>query len=267
DSERCLRILNMSNEHLSVHLKPCFMYFGSIFFKDLKIFISWHIKLWVAEVFLKPISGKSMELVVEEYLLNDIIEINLVLVHTRGSTGNIKLCNLHDLLRDLFFKQVEKEEFVCAKRLYDIPQIDIHRRVCIHELDEEYAPQVMSNRSSQSPPLKRSLIIDYKEVFPSLNMRLLRILKSNNRALHYGEISSVGANFWFVNLQYLAFRVDWMSISDYLSSIHLHGNLQTLVVYGAWNTKAPPKIWKMHQLKHIKFVMLDLTNPKMDERD
>ncbi|KAL7139500.1 hypothetical protein ABFS83_09G056100 [Erythranthe nasuta] len=267
DNERCLRILSMSYDQLSVHLKPCFLYLGSVFPEDDKIRVSWLIKLWVAEGFLKPKSGKNMELVAEEYL-NDLIERNLVLVHTRGSTRNIKLCNIHDLLRDLCLRQAQKENFVCITRLHGIPQIDTHRRVCIHRMDdEEYTPQLMTNSAFQSPSITRSLIIDFKEVLPSLNTKMLRVLKSNDRALYYGETSSVEAIFRLVNLRYLAFRVDWMSISNHLSSLHFLWNLQTLIVYGAWKTKAPPEIWKMHQLRHIEFIMLDLPDPEMDGRD
>ncbi|KAL7099154.1 hypothetical protein ACP275_09G065100 [Erythranthe tilingii] len=272
DNERCLRILNMSYDHLSVQLKPCFLYLGSVFPEDDKIRVSWLIKLWVAEGFLKPKSGKSMELVAEEYL-NDLIERNLVLVHIRGSSGKIKFCIIHDLLRDLCLRQAEKEKFVCVftrdnHSSLDAQQIETQHRIFIHrgKWEEELDIPRMSH-AVQSASLTRSMICDFKEVLPSLNMRLLRVLKSNDRALHYGDIYSIEAIFQLVNSRYLAIRVDWMQISLYLSSLHHIWNLQTLIVYGAWNTIAPPEIWKMHQLRHIEFVMLDLPDPEMDGRD
>lgn len=270
DNERCLRILHMSYNQLSVHLKPCFLYMGSVFPEDSEIRVSWLIKLWVAEGFLKPEIGKSMESVAEEYL-KDLIERNLILVHTFASNGKIKLCVIHDFVRDLCLRQAQKEKFVCVIRLQnslDMPQIDTQcRRVCIQRStwQEEYDPQL--DNPLQSAPLARSLICDFKEVLPSLNTRLLRVLRANDRALYYKEITSLEAIFQVVNLRYIAFRVDWIQISTYLSSLHLLWNLQTLIVFGAWNTNAPSEIWKMPQLRHVEFVMLDLPDPQMDGKD
>ncbi|KAK4395090.1 putative late blight resistance proteinR1A-10 [Sesamum angolense] len=78
DDERCFRILYTSYHQLPVHLKPCFLYMR-VFPEDREIRVSQLIKLWVAEGFLKPISGKSMEEVAEKYF-KDLIDRNLILV-------------------------------------------------------------------------------------------------------------------------------------------------------------------------------------------
>ncbi|XP_042049752.1 putative late blight resistance protein homolog R1B-19 [Salvia splendens] len=88
DNERCLKILHLSYKELPVHLK-------------------------LAEGFLKPISGKSFEEIAKEYL-KDLIGRNLILIHEMGSTGNIKSCKVHDLLRDLCLRQAQKERFQTA---------------------------------------------------------------------------------------------------------------------------------------------------------
>ncbi|KAG8362961.1 hypothetical protein BUALT_BualtUnG0018100 [Buddleja alternifolia] len=60
DDSRCLEILSMSYFNLPVYLKPCFLYMG-VFSENQEIRVSSLIKLWVAEGFLKPISGKCLE--------------------------------------------------------------------------------------------------------------------------------------------------------------------------------------------------------------
>ncbi|EYU21845.1 hypothetical protein MIMGU_mgv1a006756mg [Erythranthe guttata] len=82
DNERCLKVLLLSYHHLPVYLKPCFLYMG-VFPEDSKIHVSWLVKLWVSEGFLKPINGKSLEVVSREYL-EDLCDRNLIRVHQRA---------------------------------------------------------------------------------------------------------------------------------------------------------------------------------------
>lgn len=102
DDERCLQILYTSYKELPVHLKPCFLYMG--IFQDSEIRVSELIKLWVAEGFLKPIDGKSLEVVAEEYLM-ELIDRNLIIVHELDSNGETKSCKIHDLMRDLCLRE------------------------------------------------------------------------------------------------------------------------------------------------------------------
>ncbi|EYU21837.1 hypothetical protein MIMGU_mgv1a021514mg [Erythranthe guttata] len=134
DDERCLKVLQLSYNHLPVHLKPCFLYMG-VFPEDKKIRVSWLVKLWVSEGFVKPINGKSLEVVSREYL-QELCDRNLILVHKRGSNGNIKFCKIHDLLRELCLREAEREKFLYVRRPHEltIPQgINTQRRICIHQ--------------------------------------------------------------------------------------------------------------------------------------
>ncbi|KAL7111270.1 hypothetical protein ACP275_05G078000 [Erythranthe tilingii] len=79
ENERCLKVLHLSYNHLPVHLKPCFLYMG-VFPEDKNIPVSWLVKVWVCEGFLKSISGKSLEAAAREYL-EDLCDRNLILVH------------------------------------------------------------------------------------------------------------------------------------------------------------------------------------------
>ncbi|XP_012829074.1 PREDICTED: putative late blight resistance protein homolog R1C-3 [Erythranthe guttata] len=113
DDERCLKVLQLSYNHLPVHRKPCFLYMG-VFPEDTKIRVSWLVKLWVSEGFVKPINDKSLDVVSKEYL-QELCDRNLILVHKRGSYGNIKFCSIHYLLTDLCLREAEREVLLCHK--------------------------------------------------------------------------------------------------------------------------------------------------------
>ncbi|XP_011072137.1 putative late blight resistance protein homolog R1B-17 [Sesamum indicum] len=115
DYDGCLKILSLSYNNLPVHLKPCFLYM-SVFPEDSEIRVSKLTRLWIAEGFLKPISGKSLEEVAEKYL-KDLINRNLFLSLEFGFDGRLKKCGIHDLLRDLCLREYEKEHFIYAPKV------------------------------------------------------------------------------------------------------------------------------------------------------
>ncbi|KAL7099413.1 hypothetical protein ACP275_09G083200 [Erythranthe tilingii] len=273
DNERCLKVLQLSYNHLPVHLKPCFLYMG-VFPEDKKIRVSWLVKLWVSEGFVKPINGKSLEVVSREYL-QELCDRNLVLVHKRGSNGNIKFCNIHDLLRDLCLRKAEREKFLYVRRPHEltIPQgTNTQRRIGIHQSmsEKDYHPDPVLH-TLQYVPLVRSLICNFEEGLPLLDFRLLRVLKvddkkllnDNNRQYEY----SVEVVFRLVNLRLIAIRSDWPKSSGFPSSVNLLWNLQTLIVNGPWGVVAPCEIWNLTQLKHVHFNELELPDPPIGGKD
>ncbi|XP_012856181.1 PREDICTED: putative late blight resistance protein homolog R1A-10 [Erythranthe guttata] len=263
DNERCLKALQLSYNHLPVHLKPCFLYMG-VFPEGNMIRVSWLVKLWVSEGFVKPINCKSLEVVSREYL-QELCDRNLILVHKRGSNGNIKYCKIHDLLRDLCLREAEREKFLYVRRPHEltIPQvINTQCRIGIHQSMSEKDPIL---HTLQDVPLVRSLICNFEERLPLLDFRLLRVLKAddknsyfdNNRPYKY----SVEVVFRLVNLRFIAIRSDVPKNSGFPSLVNLLWNLQTLIVNGIFGVVAPCEIWNMTQLKHVHFFQLKLPDP------
>lgn len=277
NNEHCLKILSLSYYSLPVHLKPCFLYLG-VFPEDREIHVSLLLKLWVAEGFLKPIEDESLEMVARAYL-NDLIGRNLVLVHTWGSSGNVKFCKIHDLLRDVCLRQAEKEKFICVtnvSKFHTLGDLCSRRRISIHKKasDEECLRQVFHALQSGSPAA-RSLLCEFDGVLKSLNFRQLRVFKAAyDKNVSYGigiperhESYSFQRIFQLVNSRYLEFRAYWKASSVFPSSIQLLWNLQTLMVRGRLgkNMVAPPQIWDMPLLRHIEFDLLHLPNPLENE--
>ncbi|KAL3624028.1 hypothetical protein CASFOL_032844 [Castilleja foliolosa] len=260
DNEHCLKILCISYNELPVHLKPCFLYMG-VFPEDCEIDVSRLVKLWVAEGFLKPISGKSLEMVAEEYL-KDLVDRNLILVHDLDYTGEIEHCKIHDLLRDICLKEAQKDKFLCFESSQDIQG---QRRIAFHRRGE------LTTGTLQSASL-RSVICDTNDGvagLPFLNFSCLRVLMEVNVVFDHPENHSPETNFELINSRYL--EVSPREIPAILSSVYRLWNLQTLEVhnYQGWDIDIDTlDIWKMPQIRHLMLYRLRLLNtPSIDDDD
>ncbi|KAL8042752.1 hypothetical protein ABFX02_09G073900 [Erythranthe guttata] len=273
DNERCLKVLQLSYNHLPVHLKPCFLYMG-VFPEDNKIRVSCLVKLWVSEGFVKPINGKSLEVVSREYL-QELCDRNLILVHKRGSNGNIKFCNIHDLLRELCLREAQREKFLYVTRPHElaIPHgINTQRRIGIHQSMSKkgYLPDQVLHML-QYVPLVRSLIGKFGKYLPLHDFRLLRVLKADDKKSYFDYNRqyeySVKVVSRLVNLRFIAIRSNGHRSSGFPSSLNLFWNLQTLIVNCNWGVVAPCEIWNMTQLKHVHFDGLELPDPPIGGKD
>ncbi|XP_057810282.1 late blight resistance protein R1-A-like [Salvia miltiorrhiza] len=240
DDERCLKILYMSYKQLPIHLKPCFLYMG-VFPEDREILVSDLIKYWVAEGFVKAVSGKSLEEIAKEYL-KDLIARNLVL---RG--GRMNWCRIHDLLRDLCLREAEKERFYNTASDNDV--------------------------IGALPPMSeaRCLTWNVGRKLSPLNMSLLRILKTTRYQWVKEDFSGhvdqlVNSRFLQIG-HYSGGIIEW----NFPSSIWRFWNLQTLIVanyYMREVTTAPTDFWYMSRIRHVKFHNgLRLPDPPYDQDD
>lgn len=265
--EHCFNILSLSYNHLPVHLKPCFLYMG-IFPEDRIISASRLVKLWVAEGFLKPNRSQILEEAAMDYL-KDLVDRNLVFVLDWGRNGRIRICILHDLVRDLCLRIGTEEKFLCVAKPGDIPQgIDKERRVAFHDqIRVNHHPPLFDALHSTS--LARSLID--KGGVRLFQCRLLRVMDVDISDPPQESI------FKFVNLRYLSCTHNIILSSDYSlefwiwrlpSSMPLLWNLQTIIIEGLLlKVVAPPEIWEMTQLRHFEASILFLPDPVSHERD
>ncbi|KAL8458538.1 hypothetical protein ACS0TY_036166 [Phlomoides rotata] len=195
------------------------------------------VSLWAAEGFLKPSSGKSSEEIADE-CLKELISRNLVSVQQLGSTGNIKYCSIHDLLRDLCLREAQKESF------FTLPQeLSSQRRVVItHNTSPDRVLDALPFMS-----LARSLICDSKTLLPLRNLRLMRIMSCPN----FDYSNCLKELFKLVNLRYVVLNARW--VSKIPSSIYRLWNLRTLIVHIGEEESGPFDIWNMAQLRHLEF--------------
>ncbi|PHT49006.1 hypothetical protein CQW23_13214 [Capsicum baccatum] len=99
-----MKAIQLSYDHLSDHLKPCFLYLAS-YPKDEDIVISWLKDLWSDEELVEPTDLKSVEEVTEVYV-DELIASSLVIV--RG--GSKQSCQIHDLVHDFCSIKARKEK-------------------------------------------------------------------------------------------------------------------------------------------------------------
>ncbi|KAJ7971101.1 Disease resistance protein [Quillaja saponaria] len=112
---RLAEVLALSYHDLPFQLKPCFLYL-SHFPEDSDIPTNKLIRLWVAEGVVVSSQYETdrdvtMEDAAERYLGN-LINRCMVQVGTTGTTGRIKTCRLHDLMRDLCLSKARQENFL-----------------------------------------------------------------------------------------------------------------------------------------------------------
>ncbi|CAA2976030.1 late blight resistance homolog R1A-10 [Olea europaea subsp. europaea] len=259
NDEQCSKILSLSYKHLPYHLKGCFLYMG-IFPEDFEIRVKVLTKLWVAEGILKPASSKTLEDVGEEYFL-DLVQRSLILVQEKGSIGKIKTCRIHDLLRDLCIMEAQKEKFfhVIEGSLYGIQGDTSMRRVSIHvkngQLPFEFYHVAKGTLQGDDKTqwslegLFRSSSVEY-----SVDSRSLKVLHIEGRDQMRNGMQVL------VNMRYLN-----SYLGHHIASIYKFRNLQTIIIRVGITT-LPPEIWKMPQLRHVKWNgIASLPDPPISE--
>ncbi|KAL7163231.1 hypothetical protein ACSBR2_039347 [Camellia fascicularis] len=146
DPNQYMHTLALSYYHLPDHLKPCFLYFGA-FLEGSEIPVRKLMWLWIAEGFVQSSEEKKLEEFEEDYLtdlawektleeivedyLTNLIERSLVIVSKKRSNGGIKACRMHDLLRHLCLREVEKFKFLTWIHGYEHVSSS-HGRICIY---------------------------------------------------------------------------------------------------------------------------------------
>ncbi|XP_051115765.1 putative late blight resistance protein homolog R1B-16 [Andrographis paniculata] len=292
DSEHCSKILSLSYNHLPVHLKPCFLYMG-VFPEDYEIRVSKLINVWIAEGFMKPRNGYMLEEIAELCLL-DLIERNLIILREWGSTGNLKLCAIHDVLRELSLREAQKESFLCvvtANRSDNIPSnMKRQRRIALRVNKKKYPRNIKSLLSTSRP---RSLIVrNYKvlsKIFRSdafvsvhseqfeLSLKLRKkvdlstILRSHMFGLlrtifviddEYMKYTRKHTSPWdillaLVNLRYLDCIADQGINGGLAYVMHQMRNLKILIFKSSCNKiNAPSVIWNFPQLHHVQIAKI-----------
>ncbi|KAL8466277.1 hypothetical protein ACS0TY_035408 [Phlomoides rotata] len=214
---------------------------------------------------------------------------NLVIAHKWGSSGKIKLCKVHDLLRDLCLREADKQKFVCLLMQQHLsPRGRFNgRRIAIHQC---MSPEKYHSRASHAPeygPLARSLVWDFnafqygllnwsvkwhsdgdmfKIILRSGKLRLLRIFKLDDRfpvddLRHEYNKHFKDVIIRLLNSRYLSYPDIGPSLPSSISRLWNH---QTLIARDTSAT-APPEIWKMPLLKHVEFCNIYLPDPPIGE--
>ncbi|XP_019189583.1 PREDICTED: putative disease resistance RPP13-like protein 3 [Ipomoea nil] len=236
DDQQFADILSLSYTFLPHHLKPCFLSFG-IFPKGSKISVDEIVHFWLSEGFLKVVKSKGLEDVAKEYI-QDLIDRNLVQVY-RKSCGEIKECQMHDVLLELVLREAERENLLYKKE--DGAMSRKHRRE-----PTNYSP----NAQQWITQLRISALWFSDHIFfklPSaVNFKLLRVLVLSE----IDNTSTLRQIMSLVHLRILKFHtlligdLPWFMLS----------NLKILVVAAQIECEENLfEIWGLPQLRHLCF--------------
>ncbi|XP_058201763.1 putative late blight resistance protein homolog R1B-23 [Rhododendron vialii] len=256
NKDGCMKILELSYNHLPLHLKACFVYVGG-FPKDSEILVRELIWLWIAEGFIQQIEGdKHLEDVAKDYLRN-LIDRNLVMVARKRSFGGIKACRIHDLLRELCLKKAEEDTFLL--QIYKDTSLrhdaTYHRRLFIgsrfFRKYFSFMPRtqnlrsllclVSRNSTFKCPETNLAFFVD--------NFELLRVLCFISDECE-GDIAHL------VHLRFLALNLP-VHTSNFVSPFSNLFNLETLYLQArsiGMNLKTillPRDTFKMVKLRHL----------------
>ncbi|KAH6772027.1 hypothetical protein C2S52_005214 [Perilla frutescens var. hirtella] len=256
EAQRITNVVALSYDRLPDDLRDCFIYLG-VFPEDYEIQVKMVSGLWIAERFIQPKEGRSLEETAEENL-NDLIRRNLVKADKTNDMGKVKTCRVHDMIRafcitkskkENLFQEIKKSKTGVLQQHSAAEAQNLHR-LCFHS--------DLSNFLSQTPngPHVRSFLCFYEQpvelkpehisVIPD-GFPKLRILESKSIKFHQfpAKVTKL------IHLRYLTLFIDNLtSLPEALSQLW---NLQTIVV----DTKSrsvtmKANMWRMIRLRHLK---------------
>ncbi|KAM7502933.1 hypothetical protein LguiB_001837 [Lonicera macranthoides] len=262
--EQCMDTLALSYNHLPPHLKPCFLYLGA-YLENREIPVRKLILLWVSEGFIRNSGSERLEDVAENYLM-DLINRSLVIVSKKGSTGRIKSCIMHDLLRELCLRKFIEEDFM--QRLYKYDENSTPTNP-ITKMPGDVSIYSAPSPSSSLMPFSSnatSVLCSAVKVIPGFMSLMCQAFKF----LRVLDLSSIKIPLFpneiiqLVELRYIAIQADVGSPPSSISSLCY---LETLNVSSRCNVTLPRNTWKLVNLRHlcIKLGVNEVEKPSFEE--
>ncbi|KAL2553357.1 Disease resistance RPP8-like protein 3 [Forsythia ovata] len=230
-----MNMLELSYNHLPMHLKPCFLYFGA-FEKDKEIPVQKLIMLWDAEGFIRKVECRSSEYVAEQYLF-DLIDRSMVLVAKRTSDGRIKACSVHGAMHDMCLRVAEKDNFMKVMKDQLSIYEDHHR---------------LSIQSRSTPPYSRPFGLHVRSLLGHLpdpsafifsSLKLLKVL----------DLSTTDMSLYNLTGSEVLAVLKYLSVSSIPSSIESFENLEFLFVDNKEVVEIPAIFLNMVKLRHVHF--------------
>ncbi|KAM1069965.1 hypothetical protein ACFX13_001866 [Malus domestica] len=243
------RILSLSYHHLPYYLKSCVLYFG-IFPEDYSVSCIRLVRLWIAEGFVKPKMGKTLEEVGEEYLM-ELIHRSLVQVSEVYIDGKARGCRVHDLLHDVLLKKGLDSSFchVLSKgKLTFKPttrrlSMDINPSEALESITQFHIRSVFTFNLEEWPESFLDTL--------SGNFKLLKVLDFT--AAPINQLPKYVGDLYL--LTYLSLRNTKVKLLP--DSIGNLQNLETLDLKQSLVYEIPAKINKLVKLRHLLAYHLD----------
>ncbi|KAB2057439.1 hypothetical protein ES319_A11G169000v1 [Gossypium barbadense] len=264
-------VLALSYHELPYQLKPCFLHLSQ-FPEDFEIPTKKLVRQWVAEGFISSQNEvevderhETVEEVAQGYL-HDMINRSMVQVGVKGSTGTIKTCRLHDLMRDLCLSKAKQQNFMhiigsLPSSTYSRPTPVSKIRRCAIHLDQNNQDPGLPEY--QKNPNLRSLFFFRPKKHRIHNERLLKSVFDKFKLLKVLDLEGIKGLEeklpedigFLVQMRFLSLKKTRIRELP-TSLVNLVGlqtlNLQTIDKVSWESTVQVPNIlWKMAQLRHL----------------
>ncbi|KAM3321303.1 hypothetical protein P3S67_008505 [Capsicum chacoense] len=251
--ERCSRVLGLSYNHLTSHLKACLLHFG-IFPEDSDIPVKNLMRKWMAEGFLKLKNDLEGE---AEKCLQELVDRCLVLVCKKSRDGTkIISCKVHDLIYDLCLTELQRENIfimndivlgVSKRGNLSMQKMQPFKRVIGGEID--YCPKELIHFKLLKVLELRHIEIDN---FPLQILSLIWLSYLSLQCRENLDIPPEICRLW--NLQTF--------IVQEVQTFIVHGPSQIVKI------TFPEEIWGLMQLRHLKlprFYLPDCPSGSVDK--
>ncbi|QCE13501.1 putative disease resistance protein At1g50180 [Vigna unguiculata] len=265
--QRLGEVLALSYYELPYQLKPCFLHLAH-FPENLEIPTKKLIRIWVAEgiISLDHSEGEGEEALedVAQRYLTELVERCMIQVVEKSSSGRIRTCQMHNLMRELCVERAYRENFLLEINSRNVDEsrgtsrarpVGKVRRIALfldHDVDRFFPSQLKSHHHLRSllcfheKPAKLSEWGLMKPFFKKC--RLLRVLNLEGMQGLGGKLpKEIG---YLIHLRFLSLRNT--KIDELPASI---GNLKCLMTLdlltGNSTVQIPNVIGNMQKMRHL----------------
>lgn len=267
---RVPEVLALSYYELPYQLKPCFLHLAH-FPENIEIPTKKLIRIWVAEGLIQS-EGEGEETMedVAQCYLNELVERCMIQVVQKSSTGRIRTCQMHNLMRDLCVSKAKQENFLEMVNslnvnepadCFNLPIVPRARsmgkvrRIALsldHDINRFFSSQFKSQHHLRSLICfheKTGQLSEWRKMKSVFNnFRLLRVLDLEGLQGHGGKLPKEVGHL--IHLRFLSLRnTDIDELPPTIGNLRC---LQTLDIL-TWNStvQIPNVIWKMERLRHL----------------
>uniref|UniRef100_J3LDW0 NB-ARC domain-containing protein n=1 Tax=Oryza brachyantha TaxID=4533 RepID=J3LDW0_ORYBR len=241
-------ILSLSYRHLPQHLKTCMLYL-CMFPEDYIISKDMLVQQWIAEGFVCPEHGRSLEEVGYNYF-SELINRSMTQPVDIEYNGEVMSCRVHDMIRSLIISKSNQENFVnifTTSKVASVMTSGKIRRLSVQYIDEECVMMPMLPTLSHARSFS---IFGHCNKMPSLTeFKVLRVLEMDDcwklENYHLRDIGRLS------QLKYLGLRRT--PISELPEQIGELKYLETLDLRLSHLTELPATIVRLQRLVHLFF--------------
>jgi len=237
------KILSLSFDDLPQNLRSCLLYFG-MYPDDYEVKCGRLIQQWIAEGFVKQESGRNLEEVAQQHLM-ELVSRSLVLVSSFTKDDKARACRVHDSIHEMIRGKMKNTGF--GEYIDEDSHLEssgIVRRLTIATNSNDL------NGSMEESQHVRSIIIFRRRDVKFTDRLLAKYRRLKVLDFGYAPLYDVPENFGsLIHLKYLRLRN--IMIRSLPKSIGKLKNLEILDVRTHRVIEVPKEITKLRKLRHL----------------